>query len=91
MEPPIQTVLRLRVPAALLEAMQKAAAQLGRPVDEFTVSVLAESTREVIEGRSETVLSDRDWQRLLGLLDDVALEPSPALKAAAARHKRSVA
>jgi uncharacterized protein (DUF1778 family) len=79
--------LDLRLPLVLKEAVLEAAAHMGQSVDEFAVGVLARSAREVIAHRGQTVLSDRDWERLLAILDDLDAEPNEALKAAAARYE----
>jgi uncharacterized protein (DUF1778 family) len=82
-----ETTLDLRLPTAVKEAVEQAAAQLGQSVDQFAVSALAITAREVIEQRGITVLSARDWDRFLALLDEPA-EPNAALKAAAERYKQ---
>ncbi len=82
-----QATLDLRLPSAVKEAVEQAAAHLGQSVDEFAVSALAHTAREVIEQRGVTVLTARDWDRLVALLDEPA-EPNAALKAAAERYKQ---
>jgi uncharacterized protein (DUF1778 family) len=84
METGFEATLDLRLPLVLKEAVAEAAAHLGQSVDEFAVGVLARSAREVIAHRGQTVLSDRDWERLLAILD---AEPNEALRAAAARYE----
>jgi uncharacterized protein (DUF1778 family) len=81
------TTLDLRLPAGVKEAVEQAAAHLGQSVDDFAVSALAQTAREVIEQRGATVLTVRDWERLLALLDAPA-EPNAAIKAAAERYKQ---
>jgi uncharacterized protein (DUF1778 family) len=56
-------------------------------VDEFAAAVLASTAREVIDHRGVTVLTPRDWERLVALLDQPA-QPNAALKAAAQRYKQ---
>src|SRR5579884_759138 len=82
-----ETTLDLRLPPSVREAVVQAAAQLGQSVDEFVISALAHTAREVIEHRGVTVLTVRDWERFLALLDEAA-EPNAALKAAAQRYKQ---
>jgi uncharacterized protein (DUF1778 family) len=84
-----ETTLDLRLPSSVKEAVVQAAAQLGQSVDEFAVSALEHTAREVIEHRGVTVLTARDWERFLALLDEPA-EPNVALKAAAQRYKQQV-
>jgi uncharacterized protein (DUF1778 family) len=89
MEMGIEATLDLRLPPSVKEAVVQAAAQLGQSVDEFAISALAHTAREVIEHRGVTVLTSRDWERFLALLDEAA-EPNAALKAAAERYKQQV-
>jgi uncharacterized protein (DUF1778 family) len=87
METGSEATLDLRLPSAVKEAVEQAAAHLGQSVDEFAVSALAHTAREVIEQRGVTVLTARDWERFVALLDEPA-EPNAALKAAAVRYKQ---
>ncbi|HKI17345.1 MAG TPA: DUF1778 domain-containing protein [Isosphaeraceae bacterium] len=82
-----ETTLDLRLPAALREVLEQAAAHLGQSVDQFAVGVLARTAREVIEHRGETVLTDRDWRRFLDLIDDPDAEPNSTLRDAATRYE----
>ena len=83
--------LDLRLPLVLKEAVVEAAAHLGQSVDEFAVGVLARTCCEkVIAHRGQTVLSDRDWERLLTILDDLDAEPNEALRAAATRYESHI-
>ena len=83
-----ETTLDLRLPSALKEAVAVAAAHLGQTVDEFATGVPAQSAREVIEHCGETLLSERDWERFVALLDDLESEPNTALRVAAARYEQ---
>jgi uncharacterized protein (DUF1778 family) len=87
MEPGSEATLDVRLPSAVKQAVEQAAAQLGQSVDEFAAAVLASTAREVIDHRGVTVLTLRDWERLVALLDQPA-EPNAALKAAAQRYKQ---
>jgi uncharacterized protein (DUF1778 family) len=87
MEIGTETTLDLRLPSAVKEAVVQAAAHLGQSVEEFAASALAHTAREVIGHRGATVLTARDWERFLALLDEPA-EPNAALKAAARRYKQ---
>lgn len=87
MEIGTETTLDLRLPSSVREAVEQAAAHMGQSVDEFAVSALAHTAREVIEHRGVTVLSARDRERFLALLDEPAV-PNTALKAAAQRYKQ---
>ncbi len=89
MEIGTETKLDLRLPSSVRQAVEQAAAHMGQSVDEFAVSALAHTAREVIEHRGVTVLSARDWERFLALLDEPA-EPNAALREAARRYKKHV-
>jgi len=86
METGSEATLDLRLPSALKEVLEQAAAHLEQSVDEFALGVLTRAAREFIELHGETVLTVGDWERFLALLDDIHAEPSPALRAAAARY-----
>jgi len=90
METGTESTLDLRLPSAVREVLELAAAHLGQSVDQFAVGVLARTAREVIEHRGETVLTDRDWRRFLDLIDDPDSEPNSALKDAAKRYKETL-
>ena len=49
METGNETTLDLRLPSALKEVLEQAAAHLGQSVDDFAVGVLARTAREIIE------------------------------------------
>jgi uncharacterized protein (DUF1778 family) len=89
MESGMETTLDLRLPSPVKEAVVKAASQLGQSVDEFAISALAHTAREVIEHRGMTVLTAQDWDRFLALLEEPA-QPNPALMAAAERYRQDV-
>ncbi len=80
-----EATLDLRLPWAVKQAVEQAAAQLGQSVDEFAAAALAHTAREVIDHRGATVLTPRDWERFVALLDQPA-EPNAALKGAAERY-----
>jgi uncharacterized protein (DUF1778 family) len=90
MESGSATTLDLRLPSALKAVIEQAAAHLGQSVDDFATGVLARTARKIIELRGETVLSSRDWERFLALLDEFDTEPTAALKAAAASYEQHV-
>ena len=68
----------------LRKLVQAAAALSGRSVDDFVIQAVTETSRRVLEGTTPTVLSDRDRDRFMSLLD-VSDEPNAALRAAADR------
>src|ERR1700690_4345027 len=88
METGSETTLDLRLPSALKEVLEQAAAHLGQSVGDFAVGVLARTAREIIELQGETILTGRDWERFLAMLDELHADPSPALKGTAARYEQ---
>jgi len=82
--------LNFRLPTDLKEVIEEAAATLGQSVSDFAVSTLVRQARTVIEQRNVTVLSDRDRDRFIALLDDAEARPNPALLKAAKRYKKQL-
>jgi len=79
--------LSFRLPADQKATIEEAATCLGRSVTDFAVSTLVESAREVIRDHQVTLLTDRDRDLFIRLLDDPHAKPNAALAAAAARYK----
>ncbi len=82
--------LNFRLPTDLKEVIEEAAATLGQSVSDFAVSTLVLQARTVIEQRNVTVLSNRDRDRFIALLDDAEARPNPALLKAAKRYKKQL-
>jgi uncharacterized protein (DUF1778 family) len=80
--------LNFRLPSDLKEVIEEAAASLGQSVSDFAVSTLVQQARSVIEQRNVTVLSNRDRDRFIDLLDDADARPNAALTRAAKRYKK---
>jgi uncharacterized protein (DUF1778 family) len=85
--------MEFRLPSKLKQQIERAAAVQNRSVTEFATSVLAESSEKVLAEHSRhehVVLSDRDRERFLAMLD---ADPSPnaALRAAVKRYRKRVA
>jgi uncharacterized protein (DUF1778 family) len=80
--------LNFRLPSELKEVIEEAAASLGQSVSEFAVGTLVRQAREVVHQKRVTVLSNRDRDRFLALLDDAEVEPNAALLKAAKRYKK---
>ena len=83
----IPTDLDVRVPPELVSDLREAAANSGVSMQEFALEAIASHVRANLENPPRTVLSDRDRDRFLSILDETAAEPSPALKAAAERYR----
>jgi uncharacterized protein (DUF1778 family) len=79
--------LDFRLNRQLKELIERAALLTGQNVSDFAVSVLAERARQVVQEHETTVLSDRDRDLFLAMLDRDA-EPNEALKKAAKRFKQ---
>jgi uncharacterized protein (DUF1778 family) len=80
--------LNFRLSSDLKEVIEEAAASLGQSVSDFAVSTLVQQARSVIEQRNVTVLSDRDRDRFIDLLDEDEARPNAALITAAKRYKK---
>jgi uncharacterized protein (DUF1778 family) len=80
--------LNLRLPAELKEVIEEAAASLGQSASEFAVGALVRQAREVLQRQSVTVLSNRDRDRFMALLDDADAQPNAALMKAVRRYKK---
>ena len=74
-----------RVPSAVKETLEQAAALLGTPLNQFMVQASLRAAQEVIRSEQSVGLSKRDVRALFDCLD----EPAPAndaLRNAARRH-----
>jgi len=78
--------LEFRISAELRQIIEKAAASLGQTLTDYSISRLVESARKDIRDAELSILSDRDREIFLAMLDSDA-EPNDALKAAAQRYK----
>lgn len=80
--------LNFRLASHLKEVIEEAAASLGQSVSEFAVGTLVQHARSVIEQRNVTVLSNRDRDRFIELLDDADARPNATLSRAAKKYKK---
>jgi uncharacterized protein (DUF1778 family) len=71
--------LDLALSGELEQLIHSAAKLRGQSLDEFVLDAAAEASRRVLAGESTTVLSDRDRDRFLELLDHPG-EPNDALR-----------
>lgn len=81
--------MHFRLPKAVKERVEKAAIASGQTLTDFAVSVLASSADEVLERQYTAILSDRDRDRLLALLD-ADDKPGDALRRASKIHKKLI-
>ena len=72
----------------LEEAIELAAELTGQTVSEFAISALAQSAHKLIQEQNRTVLSKRDRDIFMRLLDRTDASPNRALVAAARRYTR---
>ena len=82
--------INFRLPVAVKETVERAAVASGLSITDFAINALVHSANEVLERQHMRLLSDRDRDIFLTLLDSDE-EPSEALKAAFAAHKELIA
>lgn len=75
--------IEVRLSPAHKELIEKAAAHNGQSLSAFVVAEALERARQI----EFTLLSRRDWDRFLEIMDRDE-EPTPALVAAARKHPR---
>ena len=78
--------LTLRLPSELKQAIEEAASLAGQTVSDFVTSALTHCARTVIQEQNSTVLSKRDRDDFIRLLDRTDAKPNKALAAAARRY-----
>jgi uncharacterized protein (DUF1778 family) len=78
--------LDFRLNRQLKELIDQAACLMGQSVSDFAVSTLVERARRIVQENSTTILSDRDRDIFLAMLDADG-RPNEALKRAARRFK----
>lgn len=78
--------LEMRLSREQKELLERAAAVAGQPLTGFALSHLLERAQQVVERHQKTVLSRRDQERFLQVLESEA-PPSPALRAALRRRR----
>lgn len=80
--------LNFRLPSVLKQTIEQAAALQGQTVSDFAVSILTSTARTLIEEHDRTVLSNRDRDRFVAILDDTNAKPNEALRNAARKYKK---
>jgi len=73
--------LDLALSGDLERLIHSAATLRGQSLDEFVLDAAAEASRRVLAGESTTVLSNRDRDRFVEMLDQAG-EPNEALRRA---------
>jgi uncharacterized protein (DUF1778 family) len=82
-----ETRLDFRLTQENKELVEQAAALTGQTVSSFAISTLVEHARRIVQESSVTVLSSRDREAFLAMLD-VEAGPNEALTQAAKRFKQ---
>lgn len=80
--------LNFRLSGELKTIIEEAASQLGQSVSDYAVSTLVRNARDVLHQSQTTVLTNKDRDLFLTLLDNARARPNQALKAAAAKYKK---
>lgn len=81
--------LNFRLPPEIKEKIENAALVSGVTVTDFAITALANSAEEVLEKHERRVLSNRDRDIFLKMLENPP-EPNEALKNAVREYKRRV-
>jgi uncharacterized protein (DUF1778 family) len=79
--------LNVRLTVQLKDLIVEAASLQGQSVTDFAVSTLAETARRIVQQNSMTILSDRDRDVFLAMLDSQD-RPNETLRRAAKRYKK---
>lgn len=82
--------LSIRLPKHIKERIEQAAIVSGVSLTDFTISNLSESADHVLERHQFRILSDRDRDIFLAMLD-ADKEPNEKLKRASKSHKELIA
>ena len=80
------TQMNFRLPLEVKHFIERAAIVSGMTVTDFAISSLLERAQEVLDRQEQRILSDRDRDLFLALLEEEA-EPNEALKQAAQRYR----
>lgn len=81
--------INFRISSDAKELIEKAVVVSGQSLTDFATRSLIGSATEVLEREYMTILSNRDRDRLLAILD-ADDEPNDALRQAAAIHKQLI-
>ena len=84
-----QARVDFRTTPEIKSLIEQAAAIYGTTVSEYIKATVVEKSREIIERNETRILSDRDRDVFLALLDSPAA-PNQALLAAAAEFKNAI-
>lgn len=79
--------LNFRLTQELKELIDQAASLMGQTVSDFAISTLVDSARKILQQHHTTVLSKRDGEVFLKILDADA-KPNAALRRAMRRYEK---
>ena len=79
--------MEMRLTPEHKELLERAAEASGQPLTAFALSILIERAHEVLDRESRTILSRRDFDAFLKIIEDDR-EPSNQLKAALKRYRK---
>lgn len=82
--------INFRLPNEMKEVVERAAIVSGLTVTDFAIQALVERANEVLEHHEVRILSDRDRDVFLALLDEEPM-PNEALRGAFAAHDQLIA
>ena len=85
---PNDSRLAFRLPAALKQLIEQAAALEGQTVSDFAASTLSAAARSRIEAHDRMQITQRDRETFLALLDNPKAKPNKTLRKAARKQKR---
>lgn len=84
------TRLEIRLKSDAKELIQQAAELRNQSLTQFVLATLTEGAEKVVAEHEQRVLSDRDRDLFLKLLENPPA-PNPKLRRAAASHRKNVA
>ncbi|MEX0586021.1 MAG: DUF1778 domain-containing protein [Pirellulales bacterium] len=80
--------MSFRLSADMKQTIEEAALLTGQTVRGFAISALLGNARKVIEDHDKTLLSNRDRDAFVALLDQTRAKPNKALADAARRYTK---
>ena len=82
--------INFRLNSELKRTIEDAAAHSGQSLSDFATSTLIQAARQILHDQQVTLLTDRDRQLFVEMLDEESTEPNQALIKAAKRYKKQV-
>jgi uncharacterized protein (DUF1778 family) len=83
--------LNIRLPRKMKRTIEDGAALAGQTVNEFAVSILVRNALDLIQEHHRTLLTNRDRDAFVELLDRTDAKPNKALAAAARKYRKQSA